>query len=115
MTQGVVEDFSVTDTDDTRTERSQEEIRKTYLTDLYEALKLPAGARVFCAILDEKLGLSRDAWSEKNARMARNTALKDVAEALMDDVAAADGDLYDDIQRMRRSLRVAEIMPLTKT
>jgi hypothetical protein len=109
---GPVEDF--TGSDGTRTERSQEEIRTTYLADLYEVAKLPAGARVLCALLVNELGVKRDAWAEKNARMAKNVVLKDFGDRLLDDLAAADGDTHDDIQRMMRSLRVAEIMPLQK-
>ena len=91
--------------DDTaRGELTQAEDYKHYLSDLQEVAKTTAGARVICRLLDE-LGTFEPAWTDKNARLAKQVVLKDFGGSILDDLAIADADVHDDIQRMMRIRR----------
>lgn len=82
----------------------QDTIDRKYLEDLQEVLKTTAGTNVVCTLL-EQLGTFEPAWSEKNARMAQQTALKDFGNEFLDAIAVAGAQVHDDIQRMMRMRR----------
>ena len=77
-------------------------------------MKTAAGAEVICVLL-ERLGTFEPAWTEKNAKMARMTALKDFGNDILDDLAVADEKKHDDIQRMMRvRRRLANVVQTNK-
>lgn len=79
---------------------------RQYLEDVRTVVRTPAGARVFCTLL-EMLGAFDPSWSEKNARLAQKVVLRDFGQLLLDDLAVAADDVHDDIQRMMRIRRKA--------
>jgi len=89
---------------DTPSGETVEEREKSYHADLHDVVKTPEGARVVCYWL-ERLGTFDPAWSDKNARMAQQTVLKDAGNELLDDLAVAHPNTHDDIQRMMRIRR----------
>ena len=100
-----MEDYS--SDEEKQQDTDQDTIYKKYLGDLQEILKTTAGTNVVCTLL-EALGTFEPAWSEKNARMAQQTALKDFGNDFLDDIALAGSQVHDDIQRMMRMRRKLE-------
>jgi hypothetical protein len=92
------------DPEDTRKALVQDEDYKNFLTDLYSVARSGSGARVLCEIFD-RLGTFNPSWSDKNARLAKAAVLKDFGQDLMDDLAVADDEVHDLIQRMMRIRR----------
>lgn len=89
---------------DPNADDTQEAIQKAYLANLQQVANTTAGAEVICHIL-EMLGTFEPAWSDKNAYLAKQTALKDFGNDLLDDLAVAAENVHDNIQRRMRQRR----------
>lgn len=74
------------------------------LEDLKIILGNPSGMRFFARLL-LRLGVGSSQWGE-GISIYRNVALRDAAEEILQDIAEADENLYNDLQsniRIRRS------------
>lgn len=79
---------------------------KQYLLDLRTVMNTRAGSNVLCAVL-EKLGVTREAWNDKNSILAKQTVLKDFGDDLQDDLAMASDEGFGQLQKKMRTRRRA--------
>jgi len=107
------EDFSTGD-GGASTALTQKEVRRAYLNDLSEIATIPAAARVLLYLVED-MGTFDDAWSDKNAKMAKAVVLKDFGGRIMADIALAAPNAHEDIQRMERARRKRADELLTQT
>jgi hypothetical protein len=89
---------------DKATGPTQEQRRKSYLTDLLAVTKTEEGVRVICYLL-ECLEVFEPTWTDKNARLARKAVLSDFGNEMLDDIAIVSEDVHNKIQRTMRVRR----------
>jgi len=77
---------------------------EAYLTNLRVVANTQAGLSVICYWLAE-LGTFEPSWTEKNAKLARQSVLKDVGNDILDDLAVASSTIHDAVQREMRTRR----------
>ncbi|GAG40518.1 unnamed protein product, partial [marine sediment metagenome] len=70
--------------DNGNNDTDQDKEYRQYLGDLQIVVKTPEGSRVICRLLED-LGTFQPAWSEKNARLAKQAVLKDFGQEMLDD------------------------------
>ena len=73
-------------------------VRRKYINDIREILKLPAGRRFFWAIW-EKAGIFRDPFTPNSNQTAKNCGRMDIGREVLADVNEADWTAFAKIQQ----------------
>lgn len=83
---------------------------REYLRCLRQVIGLPEGREVVCNLL-ERLQVLGPVWDEKNAKMFKAVVLRDFGQEILVDLALADDEAHDDVQRQLRLRRKLVIVP----